>query len=79
MTDKNSHADDVRRTEALYRFGAALPARDDVDEDLYREWRERDARRPRDVWVLSAPAQPDTHQATATRRGRPASASRVRG
>ena len=46
MTDKNSHADDVRRTEALYLFGAALPARDDFDEDLYREWHERDARRP---------------------------------
>ena len=48
MTDKNSHADDVRRTEALYLFGAALPARDDFDENLYREWRERDARRPPD-------------------------------
>ena len=47
MTDKNSHAD-VRRTEALYLFGAALPARDDFDENLYREWRERDARKPPD-------------------------------
>ena len=72
MTDKNSHADDVRRTEALYLFGAALPARDDFDENLYREWRERDARRPPDRARMGAPApaQPDTRRATATRRGR---------
>ena len=46
MTDKDSPGDDIRRTEALYRFGAALPPRDDLDEDLYREWHARDARRP---------------------------------
>lgn len=46
MTDKDSPRDDVRRTEALFRFGAALPPRDDLDEDLYREWHARDARRP---------------------------------
>lgn len=51
MTGKNSFADEVRRTEALFLFGAALPPRDEFDENLYREWHERDARRPgREIW-----------------------------
>jgi len=54
MTGRNSRADDIRRTEALFRFGAALPARDEFDENLYHEWTERDTRRPgREVYGRS--------------------------
>jgi hypothetical protein len=37
--DKESWEDKMRRIEALFRFGAALPARDGFDEALHREWR----------------------------------------
>lgn len=54
MTDDASFADAVRRTEALFLFGAALPPRDEFDENLYREWHQRDARRPgREVYGRS--------------------------
>jgi hypothetical protein len=54
MTDDASFADAVRRTEALFLFGAALPPRDGFDENLYREWHMRDARRPgREVYGRS--------------------------
>ncbi len=46
MNEPSPPGDDVRLTEALFRFGAALPARDDFEQDLYREWHARDARRP---------------------------------
>ena len=46
MNETSPHKDDLRTTEALFRFGAALPARDDFEQDLYREWHARDARRP---------------------------------
>jgi len=46
MTDRNSRADEIRRTEALFRFrGGPSCARDEFDEDLYHEWTERDAAR----------------------------------
>jgi hypothetical protein len=44
--DASPHEDDIRRTEALFRFGAALPARDGFEHDLYQEWHARDAGRP---------------------------------
>jgi len=37
VSEISPHNDDVRLTEALFRFGAALPARDDFEQDLYRE------------------------------------------
>ena len=44
----------IRHTEALFRFGAARPARDDFDENPYQEWTECDARRPgREVYGRS--------------------------
>jgi hypothetical protein len=46
MTDSSERETDVRRTEALYRFGAALDPRDDFERNLYREWHARDASRP---------------------------------
>jgi hypothetical protein len=49
MGDKESWEGKVRRIEALFRFGAALPARDGFDEALYREWgasRDRTSARP---------------------------------
>jgi hypothetical protein len=46
VDETDPHQDQVRITEALFRFGAALPARDDFEQDLYREWHARDARRP---------------------------------
>jgi len=46
---------DVRRTEALYRFGAALQPRDDFERNLYREWHARDASRPRGTSYGGAP------------------------
>ena len=46
MNETDPHQDQVRITEALFRFGAALPARDDFEQSLYREWHARDARRP---------------------------------
>ncbi len=55
MNDASPHEDDIRRTEALFRFGAALPARDDFDHDLYREWHTRDARRSGFATYGSAP------------------------
>ncbi len=55
MNDASPHEDDIRRTEALFRFGAALPARDDFDHDLYREWHARDARRSGFATYGSAP------------------------
>jgi hypothetical protein len=45
INDASPHEDDIRRTEALFRFGAALPARDDFEHGLYREWHARDAQR----------------------------------
>ncbi len=45
MSETSPHNDNVRVTEALFRFGAALPARDDFEQDLYRKWHARDARR----------------------------------
>src|SRR6266568_6155500 len=45
MNDSSKWEADVRRTEALYRFGAALEPRDDFERDLYREWHARDASR----------------------------------
>ncbi len=55
MSEISPHNDDVRLTEALFRFGAALPARDDFEQDLYREWHARDARRPRFTTYGCAP------------------------
>jgi chromosome condensin MukBEF MukE localization factor len=46
VNETDPRQDHVRITEALFRFGAALPARDDFEQDLYREWHARDARRP---------------------------------
>ena len=46
MNETSPHKDDLRLTEALFRFGAALPACDDFEQDLYRPWHARDARRP---------------------------------
>ena len=45
MTDSSNCQTKVRRTEALYRFGAALDPRDDFERNLYREWHARDASR----------------------------------
>lgn len=45
MIDKDSFTEDVRRIEALFRFGAALPPRDSLDEAFYCEWHARDERR----------------------------------
>jgi hypothetical protein len=55
VNENGPHKDDVRLTVALYRFGAALPARDDFEQDLYREWHARDARRPGFTTYGSAP------------------------
>src|SRR5215470_274874 len=46
MNDSSQWEADVRRTEALYRFGAALEPRDHFERNLYREWHARDASRP---------------------------------
>jgi hypothetical protein len=46
MTNSSQWETDVRRTEALYRFGAALDPRDDFERNLYHEWHARDASRP---------------------------------
>jgi hypothetical protein len=46
MNASSQREADVRRTEALYRFGAALEPRDDFERNLYREWHARDASRP---------------------------------
>jgi hypothetical protein len=46
VNETSPHEDHVRITEALFRFGAALPARDDFEQDLYTEWHARDDRRP---------------------------------
>jgi hypothetical protein len=46
MNDRSQWEAHVRRTEALYRFGAALEPRDDFERNLYREWHARDASRP---------------------------------
>jgi hypothetical protein len=43
MNDASQREDDIHRTEALYRFGAALHPRDDFERNLYREWHARDA------------------------------------
>jgi hypothetical protein len=45
MNDNSQWETEVRRTEALYRFGAALDPRDDFERNLYREWHARDASR----------------------------------
>jgi hypothetical protein len=46
MNDSSQWETDVRQTEALYRFGAALEPRDDFERNLYREWHACDASRP---------------------------------
>jgi hypothetical protein len=46
MNDNSEWETKVRRTEALYRFGAALDPRDDFELNLYREWHARDASQP---------------------------------
>jgi hypothetical protein len=54
MTDSSNWEAEVRRTEALYRFGAALEPRDDFERNLYREWHARDASRaPRTTYGRS--------------------------
>jgi chromosome condensin MukBEF MukE localization factor len=46
VNETSPHEDHVRITEALFRFGAALPARDDFEQSLYNQWHARDDRRP---------------------------------
>lgn len=46
MDDISQHENDIRRTEAVFRYGAALPVRDDFEQDLYRESSARHSWRP---------------------------------